>query len=165
MEQLIKQNFHFIRYCLCVRVAYNYRVDASDLFSTVMEKVWKFRQSFSVIVENGERGSFISWVTTIAKRAALDERRKINSRRPILMELDLLISIAKMYEYQLNYMEEYDRDRILKHIHAVYGDVCFYTVKMVRDGADYKDICAHFKQNKSTLYRRLAKIRKEIQHL
>ncbi|MEL6310156.1 MAG: sigma-70 family RNA polymerase sigma factor [Chloroflexota bacterium] len=63
-------------YSVAYRVLNN-QLDAEEVAQDVFMKLWEKAQSF-----DPERGSFVSWLLTIARRSAIDRLRKRTRREP-----------------------------------------------------------------------------------
>ncbi len=67
IEQEIKNNFSFIRYC-CNRFLKN-EEEQELLFSNVLEIIWRRKNNF-------DGSNFKGWVRVVVKRCFIDEYRK-----------------------------------------------------------------------------------------
>jgi DNA-directed RNA polymerase specialized sigma24 family protein len=85
VEGLIKEHLKYVTWA-CGRFRFNTE-DRDMLVSVVLEKAWKYRDSF-----DGSKSKFKSWLYTLARTSAIDDFRQSESRggQKLSIDTDLL---------------------------------------------------------------------------
>lgn len=159
---VLQSNYRWIKSKLCGDAAHKHSVDRKELFSQVLEKIWRCRHLFEPMPDVPLDASFRSWVNTMTYRLAIDIRRA-QELRPFMIELEIMQAAAHSYEERI--ADADDADAILNRIHNVYGDVAYTAIRMLRSGMTVKECAALMRTSKDTIYRHIRIIKKDVQFL
>lgn len=158
---LISANHRWLDRKVCGDAARKHGIDRQELFSRLMERIWRARDRFKPLPDATPEESFRRWSITLTYRLAIDMRRSME-RSPAMLELDVMHMMAHRYEMEV--MNEADHDSIMQEIQAVYGLIAFVTIRTIRDGHSVDEAAALVNRTKPTIYRMLKKIRGEFKN-
>jgi DNA-directed RNA polymerase specialized sigma24 family protein len=163
-EQLIRDNFSWLKRAIAWDAAFKHgltRDEYDDLFSTVLERVWRYRDRLVDKTQEGYR----NWAAVITYNAAMDEGRRKTRRMTSKFACDVDIITMALESYTLRceqLVSDHDKEIIMKHIHAVYGDLAHLIVKKLDEGYKYSELPDHLSIHRTKIFRHLKGVREEL---
>jgi RNA polymerase sigma factor (sigma-70 family) len=151
----LKRDWRWIKWALCRNIAYRYKLNDDDLFSTVLEKVWRYRDRFK------DGSNFRGWVTVIAYNAAKDTLR-FNQCRPDPLSVELEVMALAVTEMEARVSDTFlpalYRAELMRHIELAYGHQAACFVAASRAGYTTGEIGKRYNMSRWSVWNTLRKI-------
>ncbi len=166
MEKIDAQHFNEL-YDLHFEKIYNFiffrthhKETAEDLTSKTFIKAWENLEQF-----NGEKGSFSTWLYSIARNNVIDHFRKTKNQGESV-DLDSIINISTQEDVNWNTSMKLELEKVKEYLKTIPDDQRDIIIMRVWDDLSYKEIASILNKSeascKMTFYRAIEKLQGQL---